>query len=107
MISIRHQHMSGTRKFLLHSKNIGLACSIALVVLAFTAGCQTQAEESSWDPSALGDQDIVLSAVPGFMGYRMFPILTTLFTMMLISRAATKAGAPMDSHGEPGKMRGA
>jgi len=61
MISIRYQHMSGTREFLLHSKNIGLACSIALVVLAFTAGCQTQAEESSWDPSALGDQDIVPS----------------------------------------------
>lgn len=59
MISIRHRHMSGLRKFLLHSKNIGLACSIALVVLALTAGCQTQAEESSWDPSALGDQDIV------------------------------------------------
>jgi len=34
---------------------------MALVVLAFTAGCQTQAEESSWAPSALGDQDIVPS----------------------------------------------
>ncbi len=61
MISIRHQHMSGLREFLLHSKSIGLACSMALVVLALTAGCQTQAEESVWDPSALGDQDIVPS----------------------------------------------